>query len=109
MARLSGPTPGFGTIDTLGVERSTPSTRGSVSEPTPSAQGSFGEALEKAVGEVSAALDGADKATADALTGRGEAHTAMIAMTQADLTFRFAMQVRNKALDAYREMMNLPV
>jgi flagellar hook-basal body complex protein FliE len=101
MSRIQGPGNLEAVLDRLEPARS---------EGPSSADGaSFGDALEKAVSEVRGALAGADAATRDALVGDGQPHTAMIAMTQADLSFRFAMQVRNKALEAYREIMNLPV
>jgi flagellar hook-basal body complex protein FliE len=53
------------------------------------------------------AMEDADQKGTDAVLGRGGLHTAMIAMTRADLSFRFLTQVRNKAVEAYREMMSL--
>jgi flagellar hook-basal body complex protein FliE len=36
-------------------------------------------------------------------------HDTMIAMEQADLSFRLMMQVRNKIVDAYQEIMRMQV
>jgi flagellar hook-basal body complex protein FliE len=43
---------------------------------------------------------------------RGETsdvHTVMISMEKADLNFRFAMQVRNKVIAAYEEVMRMQI
>jgi len=63
--------------------------------------------FENMLESVRATMKEADAASTEALVGDGQIHTAMIAMTRADLAFRFAAQVRNKAVEAYREMMNL--
>jgi flagellar hook-basal body complex protein FliE len=36
-------------------------------------------------------------------------HDTMIAMEQADVSFRLMMQVRNKIVDAYQEIMRIQV
>ncbi|MGF1510206.1 MAG: flagellar hook-basal body complex protein FliE [Myxococcota bacterium] len=64
---------------------------------------SFSSALEA----VRESLEEAEVASSEAMVGDGQIHTAMIAMTRADLTFRFAAQMRNKVVEAYREMMSL--
>jgi len=71
------------------------------------AGGEFGGELDKALEGVRGALEGADTAAVDAMVGNGAPHTAMIAMTKADLALRFVTQTRNKAIEAYREIMNL--
>lgn len=83
----------------------TPSTK--TEGAAPAVQGEFGGELEKALEGVRGALEGADKAAVDAMVGNAAPHTAMIAMTKADLALRFVTQTRNKAIEAYREIMNL--
>jgi len=63
----------------------------------------FGEALDS----VRATMKEADAKAADAMVGQGSLHSAMIAMTKADLGFRFFTQVRGKAVEAYRQLMSL--
>ena len=71
---------------------------------------SFGEALENAISTVEETNQAADKAALDYISGRGgDLHNVMIAMEKADLTFQTMVQVRNKLLDAYREIMRMPV
>ena len=51
----------------------------------------------------------ADNAVGRMLDGSGEVHEAMIALQSADMTFHFAIQVRNKLVQAYSEIMRMPV
>ncbi|MEQ8278921.1 MAG: flagellar hook-basal body complex protein FliE [Deltaproteobacteria bacterium] len=67
----------------------------------------FAKLLGDSVESVRGSLADADKTAAASLVGDAEPHQAMISMTKADLSFRFMVQVRNKAVDAYREIMNM--
>lgn len=50
----------------------------------------------------------ASEAVTGVLTGRGvEIHDAMIATQKADMAFELALQVRNKAVAAYQQMMGM--
>ena len=41
--------------------------------------------------------------------GSVDVHEAMIALQRADLTLQLAMQVRNKLVQAYQEVMRMPL
>ena len=41
--------------------------------------------------------------------GEGNLHETMLALEKADVSMRVAMKVRNKILDAYNEVMRMPV
>lgn len=41
--------------------------------------------------------------------GTGDLQEVMVAMEKADITFEFMMQIRNKALEAYQEIMRMQV
>ncbi len=41
--------------------------------------------------------------------GSGDVHDAMIALQRADLTLQLTVQVRNKLVQAYQEIMRMPV
>ena len=43
------------------------------------------------------------------LDGTGDVHDAMIALQRADMTLQFSVQVRNKLVQAYQEIMRMPV
>ncbi len=66
---------------------------------------SFGKILEAA----STSDQGADTAVGRMLDGTGDVHEAMIALQQADLMLQFTVQVRNKLVQAYQEIMRMPV
>ena len=72
--------------------------------------GAFGEMLKQAVTEISQLQNNADKAITSVQLGQsGNIHEAMIAIEKADISFRAMMQVRNKILEAYQEVMRMQV
>jgi flagellar hook-basal body complex protein FliE len=74
------------------------------------ARGSFGEALASALGPVNGLQADAD--TQAQLVATGEArdlHTAAIAMERAELALQAAVQITQKAIDAYREVSRMQV
>ena len=71
---------------------------------------SFGAALKGAVKEVNGLQVQADKVSAKMATGDlQDVHQAMIAMQKASLAMQFTVQVRNKVIDAYQEIMRTQV
>ena len=82
----------------------------SVASPARQAATTFGDILSTIVADTNQQQQNADLAIQQ-LHGGGEKnlHEAMIAMEKADITLRFAVQVRNKALDAYQEIMRMQV
>jgi len=69
--------------------------------------------FESALGKM---LDGIEKTSADAntaVTGMMEkttdVHEAMIALQREDLTFQLSMQIRNKFVTAYQDIMRMPI
>ncbi len=71
---------------------------------------SFIDHLKEAVTEVNEAQIFADKKATDLATGKEtNIHDTMLAATKAELNFNLMVQVRNKALEAYQEVMRMPV
>ena len=71
---------------------------------------SFGSALKSAVKEVNGLEVKADDLAAKLATGDIEdVHQAMVAMQKASLALQFTVQVRNKVIDAYQEIMRTQV
>lgn len=73
----------------------------------------FTEALQSAK-ELMQATNQAEQVstqlTYDFMTGKNEnIHNLMIAQEKASVLLQFTMQVRNQVLDAYREIMRMPV
>lgn len=69
----------------------------------------FGDFIRQAVKSVNASQLNADNAIRKNLEGKGGIHESMLAMQEADISMRFLLQVRNKVLDAYREIMRMPI
>jgi len=71
---------------------------------------SFGQALEQAVDQVNTLQTEADKLAQDLASGKLEdLHTVMVAMSKASLALEFTIQVRNKVIEAYQELMRTQV
>lgn len=71
---------------------------------------SFGEVLKDKIGEINRLKLDADDAIAKViLSDSGSIHEAMIAMEKASISFKAMMAVRNKILEAYREVMRMQV
>jgi flagellar hook-basal body complex protein FliE len=69
----------------------------------------FGDALSRLVGNVETSNTTANDAVGKMLDGSGDVHEAMIALQQADLALQLTVQVRNKLISAYQEIMRMPV
>ena len=73
-------------------------------------EGSFGEMLSGAIGETGRLRNAADKAVSDLASGKAtDIHQTMIAIEKASISFKLMMQVRNKVVEAYKEIMRTPV
>jgi flagellar hook-basal body complex protein FliE len=70
----------------------------------------FSEILGNAIDEVNNLQAQAGEEVQKAMTGEiTDIHTAMIAVQKADVSFQMMMQVRNKLVSAYQEIMKLQV
>jgi flagellar hook-basal body complex protein FliE len=70
----------------------------------------FGDTLGKALNDVNDLLTGADKKASEMAVGKSEnLHDAMINFEKAESAFKLLVQVRNRALDAYHEIMRMQV
>ena len=72
--------------------------------------GSFKEMLGEFVGEVDDAQKTAESTVTDFATGKiDNVHDVMISMGKAEVSFKFMMEVRSRLLDAYNEIMRMPI
>ena len=69
----------------------------------------FAQALSRLVEDSEEAGKDANVKVASMLDGSGDVHDAMIALQQADLTLQLTVQVRNKLVQAYQDIMRMPV
>jgi len=80
----------------------------SPSSPIPETSG-FSQSLAKLIDNAEASNAEANRAVAGMVDGGGDVHDAMIALQRADLTLQFTVQVRNKLVQAYQDIMRMPV
>ncbi len=70
----------------------------------------FGDLLRQAVGQVNQLQQAADTATQEFSVGRTQdVASTLIAIEKANLGFQLTLQVRNKLLEAYQEIMRTPL
>lgn len=71
---------------------------------------SFGEVLTEALGEVNRLQNDAAKASIDLAAGKiQDVSQVAIAVEKANISLQLTMQVRNKVVDAYQEIMRMSV
>lgn len=77
---------------------------------SPKAASGFGDLLKDALQKVQDLENEAkDEAIKLALGENTDAHQAMIALAKADLALQLTIQIRNKAIEAYQEIMRMQV
>ena len=70
----------------------------------------FSAHLKNALGEVNELQSKANQAMEQMVgEGKGDLQETMMALEKADVSFRLMMQIRNKVLDAYQEIMRMQV
>lgn len=84
-----------------------------IAQPAPSTQvqpAGFGKMFEQMVSSVDAKQQEAASVTRDVLLGKNDQiHQSMIAMQEAGVAFSLMVEVRNKVVESYQELMRMPV
>jgi len=76
--------------------------------PPSAAGGSFSDVLSSAINEVEGAHNDANQSIQRFLSGEGDdLHSTILSSQRADLEFQMFMQVRNKVVSAYQEIMKM--
>ena len=89
----------------IGSTTATPAT-----SPTSSAIGGFGQALTTAISGLNASQNQADDMSVKMAAGEPiDLHEVMLARETASLQFQLAVQVRNKLVEAYTDVMRMQV
>lgn len=71
---------------------------------------SFGQVLKDSLSQVNHLQHEADTAIQELATGgKATLHDTMLALQKADLSFKLMMQVRNKIVEAYQEVLRMSV
>lgn len=71
--------------------------------------GGFGDALKQLLSSVDGATSSANTAVANMVGGTGDVHEAMIALHRAEMTLQLTVQIRNKLVAAYQDVMRMPI
>ena len=103
MAIPTLPTIGAATSSTLAGTITRPASTGS------DAQASFADALKDLVGSVEGSAGEANQAIGRMLDGTGDVHEAVVALQKADTMLQLTVQIRNKLVQAYQDVMRMPV
>ena len=74
-----------------------------------SSQGSFSDSLVGLLDAVDRSAGDANSAIAGMVRGTGDVHEAMIALQRAETSLQITVQVRNKLVQAYQDIMRMPI
>ena len=70
----------------------------------------FARALGDGIDRIDRTVESAESMPIDLLTGKvDDFHEIAVQLKSAELSFKFAMEIRNKLVDAYREIMRMSV
>lgn len=87
-----------------------PGAPGAAAPARPGEASAFGTVLQDSLAQVNTLQREADRAiTQLASGGPASLHDTMLALEKADLSFRLMMQVRNKIVEAYQEVLRMQV
>jgi len=67
----------------------------------------FKETIKGAIDKVNKLDKAADQSIMDLLAGKADIHESMIALQKLDLSMRMLLTVKNKALEAYKEIIHM--
>ena len=67
----------------------------------------FGKVIKGAIDRVDGMDKEADKSIMDLLKGKADIHETMIALQKADISMRLLLAIRNKAIEAYKEITHM--
>jgi flagellar hook-basal body complex protein FliE len=78
--------------------------------PVSSARSGFADIMKSTIGQVNQAQNNGDRAIEQLNTGKAESlHEVMLAVEEADISLKMLVQMRNKALQAYEELMRMQI
>lgn len=87
-----------------------PAAPGTPAAPAPAGGPAFGDVLKDSLAQVNALQQEADGAIRSLATGgTATLHDTMLALQKAELSFKLMMQVRNKIVEAYQEVLRMQV
>jgi flagellar hook-basal body complex protein FliE len=84
-------------------------TPGATGTPASESSSSFADALKGLVENTDASAEKANEAVTGMLDKSVDVHDAMIALQRAEMTLQLTVQIRNKLVQAYQDIMRMPV
>jgi flagellar hook-basal body complex protein FliE len=96
-------------IDSISSRAFAPQTPSLPSRTNEAQEGGFGSTLKSFIDSVDKSDAAANSAINEMINGRGDVHHAMIAMQQSEAMLQLAVQVRNKLVTAYQDIMRMPI
>ncbi len=75
----------------------------------PGEDGSFAETSRLALSDFAATLQRAEQTASDAMVGKADPHALVEALSQSELAVQTAVSVRDKVVEAYQEILRMPV
>jgi flagellar hook-basal body complex protein FliE len=82
---------------------------GAAGTPATESSGSFMDALKGLIENTDRSADQANAAIDGMLNKSVDVHDAMIALQRAEMTLQLTVQIRNKLVQAYQDIMRMPV
>jgi flagellar hook-basal body complex protein FliE len=81
----------------------------SITQPGHDAETNVGTLLGKAASDFAATLSESETVAMDAMTSGADPHALVQALTQTELAVETAVTIRNKVVEAYQEILRMPV
>jgi flagellar hook-basal body complex protein FliE len=96
-------------IGTIAAQAVSALSSSSAAVPAAGSGAAFTDSLGKMLDATNVSDKAANTAVGQMLDGTGDVHEAMIALQQADMMLQLTVQVRNKLVQAYQDIMRMPV
>jgi flagellar hook-basal body complex protein FliE len=96
-------------IDAIAGKAITAVASSAAAAPGASSTTAFADSLGRMIDATNVSDQAANTAVGQMLDGTGDVHEAMIALQQADMMLQLTVQVRNKLVQAYQDIMRMPV
>lgn len=77
--------------------------------PQPEEAAGFADALEQALSEMRATVERGERAATEAMSGEGDLQTVVEALTATEMALETAVVVRDRVVEAYQEILRMPV
>ena len=75
----------------------------------PTAGSGAGAALKKVIGDFASTLQAGEEAAKASMVGQADPHTLVQALAETELAVETAVTVRDKVVEAYQEILRMPV